>query len=185
MDLASHMMSVQSNLNQLMGYRSIGIGEVKPKHNEVSLPFAEQWRQAEGVWIPREENSIKLEQFRSISLLSVEGKIFLSALSRRMTDFLLTNTYIASLVHKGGIPGIAGCLEHTRVSTQLIRKACKGKGDLTNACGSMPHKLLETTLDQHSVPCKIKSLILNYYVDLGLDPPQRIHQVGIGLRSGL
>ena len=52
---------------------------------------ADQWRQVEGVWIPKEENSTKLEQFRSISLLSVEGKIFFSILSRRLTDFLFKN----------------------------------------------------------------------------------------------
>lgn len=51
----------------------------------------DQWRQAEGIWIPKEENSTKLEQFRSISLLSVEGKIFFSVLARRMTDLLLKN----------------------------------------------------------------------------------------------
>lgn len=45
---------------------------------------ADQWRQAEGVWIPKEEKSTKLEQFRTISLLCVEGKIFFSILSRRL-----------------------------------------------------------------------------------------------------
>ncbi len=37
---------------------------------------AAQWRQAEGVWIPKEEDSKSIEQFHIISLLSVEGKIF-------------------------------------------------------------------------------------------------------------
>ncbi|KAJ8333464.1 hypothetical protein SKAU_G00414720 [Synaphobranchus kaupii] len=61
---------------------------------------ADQWRQAEGVWIPKEENSTMLEQFRSISLLSVEGKIFFSVLSRRMTEYLLKNAYIDTSVQK-------------------------------------------------------------------------------------
>ncbi len=39
---------------------------------------AQQWRYTEGVWIPKEENSSTIEQFRNISLLSVEGKIFFS-----------------------------------------------------------------------------------------------------------
>ena len=133
---------------------------------------ANQWRQAEGVWIPKEENSTKLEQFRTISLLSVEGKIFFSILSRRLTDFLLKNGYIDTSVQKGGIPGVSGCLEHTGVVTQLIREAREGKGDLVvlwldlaNAYGSIPHKLVETTLDRHHVPKKIQDLILNYYGD--------------------
>ncbi|KAL1266763.1 hypothetical protein QQF64_002438 [Cirrhinus molitorella] len=131
---------------------------------------ADQWRQAEGVWIPKEENSTKLEQFRTISLLSVEGKIFFSILSRRLTDFLLKNAYIDTSVQKGGIPGVSGCLEHTGVVTQLIREAREDKGDLVvlwldlaNAYGSIPHKLVETTLDRHHVPRKVKDLILDYY----------------------
>ncbi|XP_061571176.1 uncharacterized protein LOC133424524 [Cololabis saira] len=131
---------------------------------------SDQWRQAEGVWIPKEENSTKLEQFRTISLLSVEGKIFFSILSKRLTGFLLSNAYIDTSVQKGGIPGVSGCLEHTGVVSQLIREAREGKGDLAvlwldlaNAFGSIPHKLVETTLDRHHVPRKIKDLILNYY----------------------
>ena len=43
---------------------------------------ADQWRYAEGVWIPKEENSWDIEQFRCISLLSTESKIFFSIISR-------------------------------------------------------------------------------------------------------
>lgn len=46
-----------------------------------SIKVADQWRCAEGVWIPKEENSKDISQFRSISLLSIEGKIFFSILS--------------------------------------------------------------------------------------------------------
>ncbi|XP_056132867.1 uncharacterized protein LOC130109929 [Lampris incognitus] len=70
--------------------------------------IADQWSQAEGVLIPKEENSNKLEQFRAISPLGVEGKIF-SVLYRRMTDFLLKNAYIDTLIEKGGIPGVPMC----------------------------------------------------------------------------
>ena len=35
---------------------------------------AHQWRYTDGVWIPKEEDSKNNEQFRTISLLSVEGK---------------------------------------------------------------------------------------------------------------
>ena len=34
----------------------------------------QQWRYAEGVWIPKEENISNIEQFRMISILSVEYK---------------------------------------------------------------------------------------------------------------
>lgn len=135
----------------------------------------DQWREAEGVWIPKDENSIKLEQFRAISLLSVEGKIFFSILARRMTDFLLKNKYIDTSMQKGGIPGVPGCLEHTGVVTQLIREAREGNGDLAvlwldlaNAYGSIPHKLVEAALDHYHIPLKIRNLILNYYENFRL-----------------
>ncbi|XP_063058826.1 uncharacterized protein LOC134452393 [Engraulis encrasicolus] len=136
---------------------------------------AGQWRSAEGVWIPKEEDSKDISQFRTISLLSVEGKIFFSVLSRRLTEFLLKNSYIDTSVQKGGIPGVPGCLEHTGVVTQLIREAREGKGDLTvlwldlaNAYGSIPHKLVEVALLQHHVPTKVIDLILDYYSNFRL-----------------
>lgn len=45
-----------------------------------------QWRRAEGVWIPKEEKSKNFEQFQTISLLSVEGKIFFSIVTKRLTE---------------------------------------------------------------------------------------------------
>lgn len=76
---------------------------------------AQQWRFAEGVWIPKEEESKTIDQFRTISLLSVEGKIFFSIVARRLTDYLLRNSYIDTSVQKGGIPKVPGCLAHTGV----------------------------------------------------------------------
>ncbi|RXN08794.1 reverse transcriptase [Labeo rohita] len=130
----------------------------------------QQWRHAEGVWIPKEENSSNIEQFRVIPLLSVEGKIFFSIVARRMTEFLLQNEYIDIAVQKGGIPKVPGCIEHTGVITQLIQEALEGGGDLAvlwldlaNAYESIPHKVVETSLTRHHVPEKISNLILNYY----------------------
>ncbi|XP_026126685.1 uncharacterized protein LOC113108082 [Carassius auratus] len=136
---------------------------------------ADQWRQAEGVWIPKEEKSQKIDQFRAISLLSVEGKIFFSLISRRLTDYLLKNSYIDTSVQKGGTPGVPGCLEHTGVVTQLIREARENKGDLAvlwldlaNAYGSIPHKLVEEALNRHHTPKKFRDLILDYYANFHL-----------------
>lgn len=81
---------------------------------------AQQWQFAEGVWIPKEEDSKNINQFRIISLLNVEGKIFFSVAARRLTDFLSNNGYIDTSVQKGGIAGVPGCLELTGVVIQLI-----------------------------------------------------------------
>lgn len=70
------------------------------------------------------------------------------------------------MVQKGGIPRVPGCIKHTGVVTQLIRKAQEGRGEMVvlwlhlfNAYWSRPHKLVETS----HVPGKIRDLILYYY----------------------
>lgn len=79
----------------------------------------------------------------------------------------MKNSYIDASVQKGGVPGVPGCLEHTGVVIQLIREARESRGDLatlwldlTNAYGSIPHKLVETALTRHHVP-EIRNLILD------------------------
>ncbi|KAJ3610372.1 hypothetical protein NHX12_022464 [Muraenolepis orangiensis] len=129
----------------------------------------DQWRVAEGVWIPKEENSTQLDQFHIISLLCVEAKVFFSAVSKRLCTYLAENTYIDTSVQKGGVSGMPGCLEHTGVVTQLIREARENKGnlsvlwlDLENAFGSIPHKLVQFTLTKHHVPSRCRDLIADY-----------------------
>ncbi len=62
-----------------------------PKGDLEDEKMAQQWQLAEGVWIPKEESSSTTEQFRVISLLSVEGKVFFSAAAQCMTEVLLRN----------------------------------------------------------------------------------------------
>ena len=85
--------------------------------------IVEQWRFAEGVWILKKEGLKSLDQFRLISLLNTESKIFFGLLSRRLSDFILGNSYIDTSVQKSGVAGMPGCLEHTGVLTQLLREA--------------------------------------------------------------
>jgi len=83
---------------------------------------------------------------------------------------MLQNDYIDIAVQKGGVPGVSGCVEHTSVLTQVIRGAKEGKGDpaviwldLANAYGSMPHKLVQLTLERYHVPEKIRKMLQRYY----------------------
>ena len=100
---------------------------------------ADQWRQAEGVWIPKEEKSKEIDQFRIISLLNTEGKIFFSILSRRLSKFLIMNEYPAVRVFANG-PGDLGSipgrvipktlkmeLDTTLLNTQHYKVRFKGK----------------------------------------------------------
>ena len=43
-----------------------------------------EWKVAEGVYIPKERDSHSLSQFRLISLLNVEGKVFFPSLRREL-----------------------------------------------------------------------------------------------------
>lgn len=51
-----------------------------------------QWRCAGGVWIHKEENSKNIDQFRAISLLSAEGKIFFFVSMLYTDDLIITGT---------------------------------------------------------------------------------------------
>ena len=104
----------------------------------------EAWKEAEGIFTPKERNSKTVNQFRTISLLNVEGKLFFAVLARRLTSFLTDNAYIDTSVQKEGIPGFSGCVEHTSAITQLILETKYAKKDLTvvwlnlvNAYGSI------------------------------------------------
>lgn len=46
---------------------------------------AKQWSNATDVWIPKEENASDITLFCSISLLSVEGKVFFKILANCLT----------------------------------------------------------------------------------------------------
>ena len=127
------------------------------------------WKIAEGCYIPKEDGSKAITQFRNISLLNVEGKVFLAVLAKRLTSYLIRNKYIDTSVQKGGMPGMSGCLEHTSVLTQIIREARQNKGDLavlwldlTNAYGTVPHKLVEITLQKYHVPNHVQELLNDY-----------------------
>ncbi|XP_019647849.1 PREDICTED: uncharacterized protein LOC109488125 [Branchiostoma belcheri] len=128
------------------------------------------WKRAEGCFIPKEVDSSVINQFRTISLLCVECKIYFSVLARRLVTYITENQYIDTSVQKGGIPGFSGCLEHTGVLTQVIREAKANKSDLTvvwldlaNAYGSIPHGLIQVALDHYHVPASVKGMVTSYF----------------------
>lgn len=73
--------------------------------------LAESWQVAEGCFIPKEDNSTNIKQFRTISLLSVEGKIFFGIQVKRLTTFMLEN-YIDTSIQRAEFQ-LSGCLERT------------------------------------------------------------------------
>ncbi|VDI56344.1 Hypothetical predicted protein [Mytilus galloprovincialis] len=70
---------------------------------------------------------------------------------------------------KGGVPGFSGCIEHTSIISQLIHKAKVNKKDLTvvwldlaNAYGTVPHMLIQQSLDHNHIPDLFKRIIRSY-----------------------
>ncbi len=73
-------------------------------------------------------------------------------------------------VQKGGIPGVVGFLELTSIIPKIIEDAKKNRGDLadlwldlTNAYGTIPHKLVELMLKTYHVPECFQKLLQCYY----------------------
>ena len=73
------------------------------------------WRRAGGILIPKEKGSSVIGQFRQISLLNVEGKIFFSVVAHRLAEYLQRNNLIDTSIQKAGISGFSGCVEHASV----------------------------------------------------------------------
>ena len=133
------------------------------------------WRRAGGILIPKEKDSSEIGQFRQISLLNVEGKIFFSVVAHRMAGYLRRNNLIDTSIQKAGISGFSGCVEHASVIWHQIQVAKKeGKDlhvvflDLANAFGSVPHNLLWTALDYFKVPAALTNLVRAYFKDVQL-----------------
>ena len=130
----------------------------------------EEWCLADGIWIPKEMQSKGITNFRPISLLIVEGKIFFGVLAHRMTTFLMSNHYINTSVQKAGIPGFPGCLEHLQMIWNSILSARRDKTelhviwlDLANAYSSVPHHLIRMALEFFNSPSKVGEIIMKYF----------------------
>ena len=131
------------------------------------------WRRAGGILIPKEKNSSTIDQFRQISLLNVEGKIFFSVVAQRLSVFLQRNNFVDTSVQKAGISGFSGCVEHTNVIWHQVQAAKREKKDLhvvfldlANAFGSVPHEILWTAFNFFQVPEVITKLVKAYFQDL-------------------
>ena len=91
-------------------------------------------------------------------------EIFFSLVSKRLATFFLSNNSIDTSVQKGGITGITGAhrigdtAHHGGERGQRVVLWC----DLTNAFGSIPHKLVGVALERHHIPQKVKDIILDY-----------------------
>ena len=121
---------------------------------------SDSWKQAEGIFTPQKQNTgiSTVNQFRTISLLNVEGK-YSSPYLQKGLHLSLQAIFILIIdtsIQKGGVPWFSGRLEHSSATTQLIGEAKEGREvftvvwlDSANAYGSILRQLIYKAL--HSV----------------------------------
>ncbi|GFN99521.1 reverse transcriptase [Plakobranchus ocellatus] len=56
-----------------------------------NIKISKEWMAAEGVCIPKKQDSRGINQFHPISMLNVEGKIFFSVMASRLKKYLIEN----------------------------------------------------------------------------------------------
>ena len=130
---------------------------------------AEWWYLAEGIYLPKEENSEDLGQSRHISLLNIDGKILFAFISKRIIDYAKKNWYIDESVQKAGLPKIPGCIEHTYFIWSTIQEA-KNKNenlsviwlDVANVYGSVRHRLIEKATENFWFSEELKNMLIQY-----------------------
>ena len=100
----------------------------------------------------------------------MDGKIYFGILAARVMKFVQANGYINETVQKAGVTGIPGYVEHAFAIWDAIQKSKEEKGelsvvwlDLTNAYGSVPHKLLKMAMEHFWIPGEIQKLMIKYY----------------------
>ena len=104
--------------------------------------------------IPKTDGDFATARTISVSLRNMRGKIFLTVVVRRLTEFMINNKYVVMnmSVHKGDLPTVnfknKGCIEHFGAMWEVIEDARLNRRDLNivwpdfaNAYGALPHLL--------------------------------------------
>ena len=133
--------------------------------------IAESLGLADVIHIPKEKDPRKVDQFRPISLLNIDGWIFFDVIAKRMARFMINNGYVNSSTLRAGKPGIPGCIEHTTMLWERIKRAKNNKSaelhaiwlDLENAYSPVRHQLLENAMKFFWIPEDFKNLISAYF----------------------
>lgn len=89
------------------------------------------WCRTVGILIPKERESSGLNQFKTISLLNVEGKVVFSVMAQRLTSYLEKDSLMDMTVEEVGIPGFGRYIKHTGLIWNLIHAAKIENRDFT------------------------------------------------------
>ena len=112
------------------------------------------WKIAHEVYIPKNKppNPSSIKDFRSISLMNVEGKLFFSLVSQRFVSHIIQNNkFVNSFIQKGYMGKIPGCWEHMSMVWDSLKSVKRYKTSF------LPFGLMS---QMHMVLCLIDSFIL-------------------------
>ena len=111
--------------------------------------------------------------FRMIALTSALGKLYHQIKADRMAKFMTSNGYIDEATQKAFIKNVNGCIEHIQVLSEVIQDAKHKKRtahfswfDLSDAYGSIPHKLIEHNMRHYNIPEAEIAYIMHLYSQL-------------------
>lgn len=113
--------------------------------------------------------TIQPSNFRLIALTSCLGKPFHHIKADRMAQFMTKNDFINETTQKAFLKGVNGCIEHIQVLQEIMEDAKANNCsfyDLTDAYGSVLHKLIEFCLSHYHVPESKVYYIMSLYSKL-------------------
>jgi len=121
--------------------------------------FPQVWKKATITLIHKKGNVSDPQNFRTIALQPVLGKILNSCIRNKLWRFLTKNGAIDMRMKKGFWPGVGGITKHVELLQYLLWFQKKKKRDifvilldLKNAFGEVHHSLIRFALKQHHVP---------------------------------
>ena len=131
------------------------------------------WQIAHEVYIPKNKppNTHSIRDFRPISLMNVEGKLFFSLVSQRLVSHIInSNKFVNTSIQKGCMEKIPGCWEHMSMVWDSLKSPRHDKTnlfaillDVANAYGSVPHRLIYFAFKHYGVSGKWIELVQRYY----------------------
>ena len=126
----------------------------------------------------------EITEYRELALGNVEGKLFFSMVSNRLTKHIVDKfKFVNTSVQKGCMKNIPGCWEHMASVWEALSDAKLNKKnvatvwlDLANAYGTIPHNLILFALERYQVDNKLFNMNSphndNYNQPISL---QRVH----------
>ena len=130
----------------------------------------QSWKVGRQVLIPKSNDTSKPGLMRPITVLNVEGRLFFTLYQQRLCSFMIANHYMKAQVQKAFLPGVAGCVEHATIHSEMFKDAkqsqraiCTSWLDLANAYGSIRHSMVMFVLWWFHVPPSFSRILGTYY----------------------